>query len=515
MFKRLLIICFVFLLSGVLLAGCGGNKPASEKQGEKTLSLVLDGEASRQQELEAVAQYLKQVGIDAQVRIWEASTLIEEAKAGNRLAYAGDWGSATFDPVDLAVPKLGTNERGNRSFYSNPKVDQLLEKGAYGTNDAERAQAYKEAQKIIYEDAPYIFGYYMDIIQGVAEVVSGYRPAVDNSIQLLGVSRKDGQDMLTVGMNINKLVTLDPANHRNRETETVIRNIFDGLVGRTPDGKVVPLVAESWKEVSPTVYEFRIRSGIKFHNGDPLGVDDVVFTFNRILSPTGIGGKQSPRLGLLGPMEKVEKVDGRTVRFVLSKPCPQFLQLLVHTEIVPEKYVKKVGDEKFAQNPVGCGAFKFVEGKLDSQIVLERFDDYYNGPAKLKKVVFRMLPEPSTRVAALKAGEVQIVEDVPPDVADQLAASAATKVVTAKGTRAYFIELNNKKLTDPRVRQALNYAVNWDEILKTIYHGYAHRLATIFLPSGFGYDPDLKPYPYDPGKAKQLLQEAGYKTLSK
>ncbi|SHJ12258.1 extracellular solute-binding protein, family 5 Middle [Desulfofundulus thermosubterraneus DSM 16057] len=162
-----------------------------------------------------------------------------------------------------------------------------------------------------------------------------------------------------------------------------------------------------------------------------------------------------------------------------------------------------------------------MEGKLDSQIVLERFDGYYGGspdlppvgPAKLKKVVFKMLPEPSTRVAALKAGEIQIAEDIPVDVTKDLKNDPDVKIVTTQGTRCYMIELNNQKITDHRVRQALNYAVNWDEILTAIYGGHAHRLSTAFLPSGFGFDDSIKPYPYDPEKAKQLLKEAGYKTM--
>jgi peptide/nickel transport system substrate-binding protein len=134
------------------------------------------------------------------------------------------------------------------------------------------------------------------------------------------------------------------------------------------------------------------------------------------------------------------------------------------------------------------------------------------GPAKLRQVIFRMMPEPSTRVAALLAGELQIIQEVPPDLVDRLKASPGVLVKTVEGTRSYQIELNNKQapFDDPRVRQALNYAINWDPVLKDIYRGYATRLATCFLASGFGYDPTLKPYPYDPAKARALLREAGY-----
>ncbi len=161
-----------------------------------------------------------------------------------------------------------------------------------------------------------------------------------------------------------------------------------------------------------------------------------------------------------------------------------------------------------------------MRGQVDSEIVLERFDDYYGGsdalapvgPAQLKTVTFRMIPEPSTRVAALKAGEVHIIQEVPIDQIAALEADSNIQVLTTQGTRLYMIELNNKVLTDARVRRALNHAIDWDTILKEIYGGRAHRVATAMLPSGFGYDADLAPLAYDPDLARKLLQEAGYVT---
>jgi peptide/nickel transport system substrate-binding protein len=259
---------------------------------------------------------------------------------------------------------------------------------------------------------------------------------------------------------------------------------------------------------------------VTFHNGDPLTADDVVFTFERVLTAGGVGGQSSPRKGLLGPLQKVEKMSDRKVKFELANPFPPFMQALVHFQIVPQKYIKEVGDKAFAEKPIGTGPFKFVKGKLDSEVVMERFEGYYGGapklppvgPAKVKKAVFRTMPEPSTRVAALLAGEVTIIQAIPTDLVEKLKKSNRVQLKTVEGTRSYQIELNNKKppFDDVRVRQAVNMAVNWDKILKNIYLGYATRLPTCFLSSGFGYDPNLKPYPYNPEKAKALLKEAGY-----
>ena len=130
-----------------------------------------------------------------------------------------------------------------------------------------------------------------------------------------------------------------------------------------------------------------------------------------------------------------------------------------------------------------------MQGELDSQIRLERYDGYWGGTPALQTVVFRMMPEPSTRIAALLAGEVHIIHAVPPDLVDRINSVPGVSVHTGLGTRAAQIELNNRvpPFDDQRVRQALNYAVDWDSILDNIYQGYADRLATPFLPSGFGF----------------------------
>lgn len=171
-----------------------------------------------------------------------------------------------------------------------------------------------------------------------------------------------------------------------------------------------------------------------------------------------------------------------------------------------------MGFQGFNEKPVGAGPFKFLSGTLNSEIVLERFDGYWNGAAPLKKIIFRMMPEPLTRIAALRAGEVHIIQEVPPDNAAGLQAESKVQVQVAEGTRLYEIEFNVNKVSDVRVRQAINYAINWDEILKELYKGYAHRVSTAMLPTGFGYNLDLKPYPYDSARAKQLLRKAGYFT---
>lgn len=324
---------------------------------------------------------------------------------------------------------------------------------------------------------------------------------------------------LVVGI-ISTVLTLDPANHRDRPTETVVRNMFDGLVTRTPDGKVVPEIAESWKNPSPTVWEFKIRKGITFHNGDPLTVEDVKFTFDRIITEGAIDGKTAMRKGLIDPLQKVEIIDDSTVRFHLNSPWPILLAMLPHQQVVPKKYLEKVGTKGFIEKPIGAGPFKFVEGKLDERIVMERYDKYYGGspeippvgPPPLKRVIFEVIPETATRIAALQAGKVHIIQAVPPHMVDTLKKDPNIQVKTALGTRVHMFELNVKQspFNDVRVRRVMNHAINFDIIVEKILGGFAKRMAGAILPHGLYLNTNLKPYKYDPALSKKLLAEAGY-----
>ena len=484
----------------------------------KTLNFILDAPPHRHLEADAIAGQLERLGIQIEVQFWENANLRSELKKGKRSAYLTDWGSAFFDPFDLAQPKITTGGRGNFSFYSNPKVDDLLQIGSSSADPSVRRKAYYEIQDIIYKEVPWVFGYTLPNIEAAGPDVINFKPAMDNRVNLHDVSLRQG-DTIVVGMNTNHFHALDPAMYRGRETETMIRNMFDGLVGRTHDGKVVPELAESRQQVDGTTYIFTLRKGPKFHNGDPVTAADVVFTFERVLEPNGISGKSSPRKGLLGPLTKVEKVNDKQVRFILANPFPPFLQALVHFQIVPMSHIRKVGDKEFGERPIGTGPFKFVRADLDVEVLMERFDDYYGGspylppvgPARIKTALFKTMPEPMTRVAALLAGEASIIQAVPADLVERLTKSKSAQILIVEGTRAYQIELNNKNppFNDKRVRKAMSYAIDWNKIISNVYSGQGKRLATCFLPSGFGYNTELKPYPYDPERAKALLREAG------
>lgn len=319
-------------------------------------------------------------------------------------------------------------------------------------------------------------------------------------------------------------VSLDPADHRDRSTETILRNMFDGLVTRDTRSGVHLELAESLEWLDDTTLRVKVREGVKFHNGDEMTADDVVFTFERIINENAIEYPEphsSPRKGLITPLESIEKVDDYTVIMHFNAPWPPAMQLLVHQQIVPKAYLEEVGTEGFIKNPVGTGPFKFVAARdgLD-EIEMERFDDYYGGspelepvgPACVDRVIFRVIPEASTRAAALLAGEVQIIQAVPSDMIGRLSESDNIVVKTAAGTQPKWVELNvgQPPFDDVRVRQALNYLIDKDLLIEEIYGGRAVALPGPLSPYNNFVNKNLQPYPYDPDKAMQLLAEAGW-----
>jgi peptide/nickel transport system substrate-binding protein len=299
--------------------------------------------------------------------------------------------------------------------------------------------------------------------------------------------------------------------------------MFDGLVTRDTGSGVHLELAEEMNWLDDTTLEVKLRQGVKFHNGQEMTADDVVFTFERIITENAIEYPEphtSPRKGLIAPLESVEKVDDYTVNFNFSGVWPPAMQLLVHQQIVPKAYIEEVGTQGFIEKPIGTGPFMFVEGQLDDQIVLERFADYWGGapdlapvgPACVERAIFRVVPEASTRVAALLAGEVDIIQGLPPELVETLDLTEGVEVKTAAGTQPQWLQLNvsNPLFADQNVRQALNYAVDKDLIVEAIYGSRAVPLPGPLSPFNNFVNKSLQPYAYDLGQAQSLLEEAGW-----
>lgn len=332
-----------------------------------------------------------------------------------------------------------------------------------------------------------------------------------------------GRQTLIVAM-AQSPTSLDPADHRSRESETVIRNMFDGLVTRDTRSGVHLQLAEEMNWVDDQTLEITLREGVLFHDGEEMTADDVVYTFNRIIQEDAIEYPEphtSPRKGLIAPLESIEKTGDYSVVMNFSGPWPPAEQLLVHQQIVPQHYLEEVGTEGFVEQPIGTGPFQFTSAASGfDEVVMERFDDYYGGSPDLEPVgtacvsraIFRVIPEASTRVAALLANEVDIIQSVPPEMVETLDQTPGVQVKTAPGTQPKWIELNVNAppFDNQQVRQALNYAVDKQLIIDEIYGGRAVALPGPLSPFNNFVNEDLSPYPYDPDEALALLEEAGW-----
>src|SRR6266851_8449003 len=228
-----------------------------------------------------------------------------------------------------------------------------------------------------------------------------------------------GKDTLTVALP-SHAPTLDPHMHFERVGILVNINMFDSLLHRSAKLEFEPSLALSWKALSDTTWEFKLRKGVKFHDGSTMTAEDVKFSFDRVLEP-GKEKKKSPQYGNIRAIKDVKIVNAETIHLITDKPFPLLLERLVFFGIVPKKHVEKVGDEAFGSTaPVGTGPWKFVEWKRDQHIRLEAFDQHWRGKPPFKHLVFRAIPEVATQVAELKTGGVDIIREVRTDLIPDL-----------------------------------------------------------------------------------------------
>jgi peptide/nickel transport system substrate-binding protein len=324
-----------------------------------------------------------------------------------------------------------------------------------------------------------------------------------------GAQPKD-KDTLTVAL-ISHAPTLDPHMHFERVGILVNINMFDSLLHKNTKLEYEPSLATSWKTVNDTTWEFKLRKGVKFHNGDTMTAEDVKYSVDRVIEP-GKPTKKSPQYGNVRAIKEVRIVDPETIHLVTDKPFPLLLERLVFFPIVPKKHIEKVGDEAFGTTaPVGTGPWKFVEWKRDQLIRLEAFDGHWRGKPAFKNLVIRAIPEVATQIAEIKTGGVDLIRNVSADLVPELKTHPQTYVTSAPILRVHYIELDMRAppFDKKAVRQAANHAIDRQAIIQKLMGGLGQQVATVVQPAAFGFDAEVKPFPYDPKKAKELLAAAG------
>lgn len=327
-------------------------------------------------------------------------------------------------------------------------------------------------------------------------------------------ARAQGAGELVASLAIDLAVepqSLDPALTYQIDGWSVVHSVYDSLLQFGPDGTIEPLLAESFVQTEPLIYEIKLRQGISFHNGEPFDARSVSATLAHIVDPE----TASQVAQNFTVIESMEAVDDYMVRLHLSQPAPWLpSQIAPWFAMLPPDYIADPAND-FANNPVGTGPFRFVGWDRGQQVRLEANAGYFaespKGRPVAEQVAFRFVGEPSTRVADLLSGSAGLIRDVPIDQLEAVTDGGA-EIVTLPISGSAWVRVPNdiEPFSDPRVRQALNHAVDIDGIVQALLGGLGTRLATFYVPGGLGYDPDLAPYTYDPDRARELLAEAGY-----
>ena len=324
-------------------------------------------------------------------------------------------------------------------------------------------------------------------------------------------------NVLVVGQ-IAEPKALDPHTVTAVNDFRILMNMYDGLV-RYKDGtlEVEPSLATSW-DISNggKSYTFTLRRGVKFHDGSDFDANAVKFNFDRMLDenhPYHDTGP-FPLSFFFGAIENVTVVDDMKIKFDLNESYAPFLSNLAWPTglIVSPAAVMQHGKD-FGRNPSGTGAFKFEEWESNSRVVVSRNDNYWEGKAKSETVVFRPITDANTRVAEMLSGGLDIMVEVPPDSVATFASDSAYKLLEQAGPHVWFLILNAKEgpMSDKRVRQAVNYAINKKELVEDVLQGTAEVAAGPTPPAfAWAYNNSLEPYPYDPNKARELIRAAGH-----
>jgi peptide/nickel transport system substrate-binding protein len=321
------------------------------------------------------------------------------------------------------------------------------------------------------------------------------------------------ENVLTIGTS-EDAITLDPqASTRWLDTE-IFDNIYDRLVTRDKDQKIVPQLATSYKAVDPLTWEFKLRQGVKFANGEPFDANSVKVTIEKILDRNE---KLVNLTAFYAGVDKVQVVDDLTVRIITKTPDPLLPGRLSGYGglIIPPKYLAQVGRKDFAIKPNGTGPYELDSWVKDQQVVLVRNENYWGPKPPFDRVIWKPIPEPGARVAALLKGEVDMILPTPIDQVDAIQ-KARMKVNTGPaGMNALWAMCYDNCaapiLKTTKFRQAMNLAINRASIVKNLYRGLALVPNGYILSTDFGYDAKLPPLEYNPTKAKQLMTEAGYK----
>lgn len=310
---------------------------------------------------------------------------------------------------------------------------------------------------------------------------------------------------LVVGMSADP-GHLDPRVEAGTPGFAMLSHIHDAAVWRDERTNPIPWLVTKWEQVAPNVLRWHLRKGVKFHNGEDFTAEAIKVTYETTVAPNS----KAPWRARMAVIKEQRIRDAHTIDLVTERPNRPLLRNTTSCQIMSPRAIKELGD-RIATNPVGTGAFKLAEYRPGQHLLLEANPGWWGPKPSFRRLRFRFIPENGTRLAALEAGEVMMVNNVPPDQLPRLRGNPELRVLSWPTNRIIFVALrtDRKPFDDKRVRQALNYAIDREAISKGIFSGMA-PLAKAPIPEAvFGAHTGLPPYTYDPARAKRLLAEAG------
>lgn len=302
--------------------------------------------------------------------------------------------------------------------------------------------------------------------------------------------------------------SLDPTLDTSPIGQNVRLNIYDQLTTVAPDGSTEPKLAESWQvSEDGRVWTFTLRSDATFHDGSPVTVDDVIWTYDTIRAD-----ETSPVRAYLSKVESIERLSDSQLRITLIEPWAPFDRQVALISITSQAAYETMGAAAFGRAPVGSGPYRLVEWVKDDRIVMQANPDYWGGAPDIDTIVLRPIPADASRASALISGEVDIVPLLPPQLAEGLAARDGLDIIEVPSHRVVYLGFNvgNGILGDADFRRAVDYAIDREAITNQLLRGLGEPIGQLVAPVTFGHDPTIAPTPFDPDRARRHLELSGY-----
>ena len=515
--RQIKTVSALFIICATLLTACGGGTTGSKATRFKApIYLKINAASAPTLQYASILQnQLKQVGIPCEIDQVEFNTLLDQQRKGQFQLTTGRWVGGNQDPIYL-FDLFHTGAYQNRGRYSNPELDKVLEEAIGSFDRAKAKELYTRAQDIISREVPQLPLWYVDQMVVARKNVQNLTVPVDGDWRYLrDVTVEGGKQGPFVVVLESNPETLDQLRGTDASSERLRQLMFNSLVRKDKnfdyEGDLASAIEPS---ADGLVYTFKLRDGVKFHNGKAFTSADAKYTLDTLLASDsrkandffeGSGAERKPLV------KAIETPDPSTLVVRLAKPSNKFLSSLVPVGMMPQGYTT----DQQKQKPVGTGAFKFERYDESQQVVdLAANEDYWGGAPAIKQLRVRTILDANTLQAELKSGgiDIAVTANLQPDAYQSLGQDPNLKVAQFPGVNVVYLNFNttDEVLKDPRVRQAIAYAIDRPAIVKELLLGQARIAHSILPEQSWAYSPG-QVYNYDPARAKQILDEAGYK----